>query len=222
MKKTLLVALAVWVCHTASAQVSYGVTAGINFSTVTEQIFIGPSPEFVAKKGFYGGLTGEYRFGKRWGLAAEFCYSRQGAEVKWTRVAKSMRQGGWIDYDELREKERLNYLVMPVILRFYPLRRLALEAGPQFGYAVGADEFGKGTTSADPSYGINETVIKIRETLDRDAYNHFDAGVTLGVSWEFMRNVSASARAYVGMLPYGDESDARNILSRIGLSYRFR
>jgi len=112
MKKLLLVAIVLFSGTSVFSQgVDFGIKAGANFSNFTD------ASEFSNKTGFQAGIFGGIKFKGNFGIQADILYSQQGAKLQ-------------------RTEFKLNYVNVPIVAKFYLVKGLNIQAGPQFGFVV--------------------------------------------------------------------------------------
>ncbi|EZH76015.1 hypothetical protein ATO12_04290 [Aquimarina atlantica] len=184
MKKTikLVVCVVLFGGMTISAQekqkgIEFGIKAGGN---VTE--FRNASSKF--KIGVMGGVFSQYKFSEKLAIRSEVLYSAQGAKSK---IGS--------------RKIKLNYInVLPAIIKFYPINKLSLEAGPHVGYLLG----GKGA-------GF----------VKRD-FKKIDYGVALGIGYSLTDNLEVGIRYNLGLVDITKESNTsfKNSVFQAGLSLK--
>lgn len=100
--------------------------------------------------------------------------------------------------------QRLNYFLVPVMLRYNFPNRIYLEAGPQFGLMHGA--------SVDFRSDTDEREIRIKE-FNKDKINRIDVGVTGGLGYRLKprKGMSVGLRYYYGFVNvYKDRSGTKN------------
>ena len=73
------------------------------------------------KAGFTAGVEAQYQVNYWFGVAAGVSYAQQGTKIK--------------DYDS---KVKTSYVNVPIMAKFYPVKRLALGAGIQPGFMTSA------------------------------------------------------------------------------------
>lgn len=136
-------AIALGLTHAqAQPSTSFGVKAGVNFSTISRPNLIihGPgdgleTDQFKMKfiPGYHLGLYGRYNFSPAVGVQAEVLYSMAGYKVTTTLL-----NGTYI-------RTQLHYLNVPVLFRYtMPSRGFYAELGPQFGYFLKDNIVGTG------------------------------------------------------------------------------
>ena len=110
----------------------FGLKAGVNYSNFTNASF--PTDPLV---GFHGGGTVAFKITKNFLIQEEFLFSTQGATIK---------KGSTLEEQDLK----LNYISVPVLLKYRSKIGLYVEAGPQVGMlaseevkGLSVDEFAK-------------------------------------------------------------------------------
>lgn len=113
---------------TVNAQKGFrlGVKAGANLNKIEGQSF-----DQGFDFSYHAGAFVEYDFSKRWGIQPE---------VIWSQT--STKRGTTIDaiYSTLPTNVKLDYLMVPVLLRYSPIGLLSFVAGPQFGVLINKNE----------------------------------------------------------------------------------
>lgn len=117
-----------------------------------------------ARTDFYAGLFAEWTFNHRFGLQGELLYSQMGSKYKlgdYTFTAK------------------VNYALVPVLLKLYMFENFSVDLGPQFGALISTgDEGGRGDMG----------------------YMGIDAFFVAGLTYKFANYFDVSARATFGLL----------------------
>ena len=180
MKKVLLSIAALFTVATyASAQETgfgFGPKVGINLSNQT--LFDGDY-----KTGLTAGVFADYRFSNLFALSADVLYSRQGAKGDDAKI----------------KTDNLN---IPILANFYLVKGLAVKAGVQPGFLLGAND------------GM------------KDAFKTFDLAVPVGVSYDFNCGLILDARYNIGVTKvakaeYSDDSKIRNSVFAVTAGWRF-
>ncbi len=180
MKKLIVAALVLFMGTTAFSQnVDFGVKFGANFSSFRDGIRVDN------KLGFHGGIFGGVKFSRKAGIQADVLYSQQGAKTK---------GGGEID---------LNYVNIPVVLKYYLFDGLNIQVGPQFGILVG-----------DKVVDIYEQGVKIEAKKN-------DVSGILGAGYDFPFGIRVDARYNFGFTEVFKGSDSKNNIYSIALGYSF-
>src|SRR5690606_7624763 len=112
MKKLIVAVITIFIGTTAfSQEIDLGIKAGANFSNITD------ASGLSSKTGFQAGIFAGIKFSDKVGIQADLLYSQQGAEF----------DAGKFD---------LSYVNVPVVLKYYLVQGLNIQAGPQFGFIV--------------------------------------------------------------------------------------
>ena len=130
MKKIIFLSLMVlFTAKSFSQGVDLGIKVGANFATLTEL------PNVDTRTGLNFGAFFTIKFNDKIAIQGDVLYSQQGAEF---------------DLD----KVDLDYVNVPIVFKYYLVKRLNLHVGPQFGFLVSdfdASEFEDSYESTDVS-----------------------------------------------------------------------
>lgn len=128
MRKILFVALLVFAGTFANAQKGFrlGVKAGANLNKIDGQSF-----DQGFNFSYHAGAFAEIDFAKRWGIQPE---------VIWSQTATKPATNLDAIYTTLPTNVKLDYLMVPVLLRYSPIGLLSFVAGPQFGVLINKNE----------------------------------------------------------------------------------
>ena len=110
-----------WVAtHCVSAQIQFGVKAGLNLSDVVINNSFDPNvePAFQVKPGLHAGFFVSTQRDEKFGFAAELLYS-----------SKGVRTFSVIN---------LHYITVPLLLQYHFHPKFFAEVGPEIGYLVSA------------------------------------------------------------------------------------
>lgn len=128
MRTIILFAVLLVAGTTVNAQKGFrlGVKAGANLNKIDGQSF-----DQGFDFSYHAGAFVEYDFSKRWGIQPE---------VIWSQT--STKRGTNLDaiYSTLPTNVKLDYLMVPVLLRYSPIGLLSFVAGPQFGVLINKDD----------------------------------------------------------------------------------
>lgn len=192
MKKLFLFMLGLaGMCTVASAQTGFGwgVKGGLNLTGVSN------FEQSQTKTGFVVGAFADYRFTDHFALSADVLYSRQGVSFG--------------KEEDVRTKERLNYLNIPILANYYIIGGLAVKAGIQPGFLLNSKSMTKN----------NETTIK----TDGKGWSNADFSIPIGVSYDCPFGIILEARYNIGVsnIVTSDLGTARNSVFSIMVGYRF-
>lgn len=177
MKKIILVVLVIVMTSTVvSQEVDFGIKAGANFATLNDATGV------KNKTGFVVGIFGGIKFSDKLGIQADLLYSQQGAKFS----------GG--DFD-------LNYVNVPVAIKYYLIKGLNVQLGPQFGFLVDdnvKDVFGN---------------LVEAET--------FDLSGLAGVGFDLPLGIRLAARYHFGLTDTFTAGKGKNSVFNLSVGYSF-
>ncbi len=129
MKLLVLVSAAFLLSTGAFAQgLHLGLKGGVNIFKVDGKSF---NNEF--KFGYNLGAFAELNFNSQWGLQPELLWNQ--TNYRTGNDFNAVYPGGVNDV-----KGKLNYLSIPVLLSYRPVKLLSIQAGPQFGILLNQDK----------------------------------------------------------------------------------
>ena len=166
MKKLLLLVAMVAASFGAKGQsnLSFGPKIGLNVSDLTDEGY-GP------RVGMNVGIFAQYRFNSSWAVQPEILYSMQGART-------TNMDGG------PNRTEKIDYISVPILAKFYATHRLSFGIGPQVAFRVKADN-GGGT------YGNGVTF--------KDRTKPVELAAAVGVAYDFPIGIVLDARYTIGV-----------------------
>lgn len=169
------------------AHAQFGVKGGVNFAEIQ-----GRDGESSSYKTFYHvGILYQWNLIGPLAIQPELQYSVQGGDLK----------GAFTDYTT-----KLHYFTVPVLAKV-TLGPVFVEAGPQFGYLVHANQDGKvqiSSTNGSASYG------QVSQTAT-DQYKGFDFSLAAGAGLKFSA-LSLGARYVAGL------NDINNVQNLSGIN----
>ncbi|QSB28140.1 PorT family protein [Flavobacterium circumlabens] len=193
MKKIILSMLAILVFGFANAQKTrFGVKGGLNVSSFTGGDYYDDSKSLI---GFHVGGFAEIKVIERLAIQPELLFSTQGAKLKYI---------GDSDIDN-----KLSYLNVPVLAKFFITKEFTVEAGPQVGFLLSA------------KYDSEDA---------KDDFKSVDFGFNFGVGYSFTDNLGVNLRYTVGLANIADyETDnvedfldsPKNSNLALSLAYKF-
>jgi len=177
MKKlSLLVLVMVFSVQSFSQGLDFGIKAGMNFANITD------ATGLTNKTGFVVGVFAGVKLNDKLGVQGDLLYSQQGAEF----------DGGEID---------LNYVIIPIVIKYYITESLNLQAGPQFGFVVDDN--------------IKEVFNGISEA------ESFDLSAVIGAGFEFPFGIRVSGRYNIGLTDIMKLGDGKNTVATVAVGYSF-
>ena len=161
--KKLLTLLFLTIISSASAQgLDFGVKLGFNFANVSG------IEDFEQRTGLSAGLFAGARLGDKLGFQIDALYSQQGAEVGDT-------------YSDIVQDFNLDYISIPVVVKYYITENLNIHAGPQMGIL------------------LNDETSVLSQTFDAIETDTVDWLGTLGIGLDLPLGLRAEARYSFGL-----------------------
>jgi len=177
MKKIILSLVAIAAFGVANAQdMKFGAKAGINMSNYT-----GDS-DYDSKIGFQVGVFGEFKVTEKFAVQPELLFSNLGAK----------------DSDA---SLNANYIVIPVMGKYYVADKFSLEAGPQIGFLMSAKYDGDDV---------------------KDFYKSIDFGLNLGAGYDVAENINIGLRYSLGLSNVVDVDGIDDKTSNIALAVGYK
>ncbi|MEL1253625.1 porin family protein [Flavobacterium sp. DGU38] len=215
MKKSKLIVCALLMCAGVMAQtekVKLGVKAGLNVSSLT---FDENELDSSSKNGFTAGLMAEIPLAKNFLVQPELLYSQQGMKLSYSDPE--------VENSHYKSTIALNYINIPVMLKYYVVKGLSLQAGPQVGILL----------KANNKYQDNFLGYDNHEKMDLKEYsNGIDASVNFGIGYQFIDKLYVDARynmSYNNVFKdvtantnYVINSDMKNRIFQITVGYFFK
>ncbi len=194
MKKFFVIAAMMVAALTVNAQNEVGkITlqpkAGINLSTMSED-------GSKMKVGFVGGVEAEYGVAEKFGVAVGALYSMQGAKVKNTDL-----------------KMLIDYINVPIVAQYYPVKGLAIKTGVQLGINVRSK-----ISDGDDSMKI-EDFFKATTNVKAEQKS-LDISIPVGISYE-ISNFVIDARYNFGLTKVVDPFKDKNRVFQLTVGYKF-
>ena len=190
MKKMMMIAAMMIAAISANAQNEVGqITlqpkAGINLSTVT-----GDGDQKM-KVGLVAGVEAEYGVAENFGISAGVLYSMEGCKyTDYLGTDKSMNFN-------------LDYINIPILAQYYPIKGLAIKAGVQ------------------PGFNVRHKASYDGDTADLDGIKTFNLSIPVGLSYEYESFV-LDARYNIGITKLVKDADqGRNSTISITIGYKF-
>ncbi len=188
MKKIILcvAAICMMAVATVSAQeFSYGVKVGVNLANMT---YGGTkNNDDKSRLGLVAGVMGEYKFSNAMAFSAEILYSAQGDKEKGDYI----ESGYPVKYTD---KYNISYLSIPILFNFYIIDGLAIKAGVQPGFLLGAKNKATGEVIIDDMTMDVDGSEDIKSTI-----NSIDFAIPIGISYNITKKIMVDARYNIGV-----------------------
>lgn len=159
--------------------------------------------------GFYVGAVAEIKFNDKFSVQPELMYSAQG--VKSEISIQGFNFSG---------TQKLDYINIPILAKYYVYEGLSVEAGPQFGFLVKA----KGTGD-----GVSTSVVSGNNSDNKDNFESFDFSIGAGLAYDLTNGFFVNARYNFGLTKVNKnrininshEKDYNNGVIQVGVGYKF-
>lgn len=142
----------------AQDDLKFGVTGGLITSQINNKVaplgFNLLNTTLVSGTGFYVGGIASVRFGEKFGVQPELVYANAGD---------------------------LEYIQLPIMLKYYIIEGLYAQAGPQFSISTNANKIGN---LIEDLFNSNDII----------GVNSFGIDIGFGAGYELLENVSVQAR----------------------------
>lgn len=176
MRKIILLAVMMLGAVPLQAQ-SFGIKAGINFADLN-----GSDAEGLdSYTSFHIGMLKEWVIFDNLSFQPELLYSTQGAKV-----------------DGTDDKFKLNYLALPLVLKFYLTDAFSIHAGPQFGLLIGE----------------TDNLVPIDTKT-------FEYGGAFGIDYALSNSFFVQGRYNPGFSEIAEDVDIKNSVIQISLGVTF-
>lgn len=192
---------------TSQAQeIKYGVKAGLNLADWGMD-----AQNTNVKEGINAGVLAELKFTENFAIQPEVVYSQQGTELEvkyWTGSNVSAKE---------TYTSKIDYINIPVVLKYYVFEGLNIQAGPQIGFVVSAKD------------KIEYTGFDGRQDLEfdaKDSYKNVDFSILGGLGYDLPLGIFLQARYTYGLsnINNDEETDdvklSNNVIS-FSVGYKF-
>ncbi|MBO7116863.1 MAG: PorT family protein [Prevotella sp.] len=199
MKKIMMIAAMMIAAVSANAQNEVGqITlqpkAGINISTIT-----GDYNDKKAKVGLVAGVEAEYGITENFGIDFGVLYSMEGCKMDLPIAAGE----GASVYLAKGVNINLDYINIPILAQYYPVKGLAIKAGIQ------------------PAFNVRHKASKDGDKVNIDGVKSFNFSIPVGLSYEYASFV-LDARYNIGVTKlFKDADQGRNSTFSITIGYKF-
>lgn len=218
----------------AQGDVKFGAKAGLNVATFSGTFVSGT--EITPKVGIHAGAFAVIPLGKsKFAFVPELLVSQQGLEQE---LNQTSLDGSIVVTEKQTQDLKLTYLNLPLMFRYYVIKQLGIEIGPQFGYAIGSNSKITYTNSADPSQNQNITIKGFDDGFFvsngvtysyTNTMKRFDAGVNLGATFDITKKLCVQARYNLGLTEVDSRTDSasgrkfnnKNSVFQLSLGYAF-
>ncbi|WP_312090921.1 porin family protein [Chryseobacterium sp.] len=192
-----------------NSKIRLGVKAGVNFSNIYEKE---TGFNYGNKTGIHIGGLVQIPISNKLFLQPELLYSMQGSIAT-------------IPEESTELKMKMNYLTIPVIVKYNIFEKFNIEAGPQIGFLL--------SSNITANYKDEDAIFDDGLTLnDKEYKNKIDFSFGLGASYEINKNIFVGIRYNVGISNVykkgmeiidddGRYNTSRNGVLQISAGYKF-
>jgi len=138
------------------------------------------------------GIVSEIGISDKFSVQPELMFSSQGAKVKGLVPSATVK---------------LDYVAMPIMVKYYIVDGFSVEVGPQFSFLV------NDVIDFDNENGS-------QSDLDTDAEN-FDLSAAIGLGYKLTSKLFAQARYNVGVTTIEENPDITNGVFQFSVGYQF-
>ncbi len=194
--KKIIVALVILITVNSTAQkINFGIKAGLNVSMLT-----GNANEIMSSNnGFFAGTLLEFKILGKIAIQPELLFSAQGAKFESKNLTFATTR-------------KMNYLILPIMFKYYPKVGLFVEAGPQAGFLISANQ--------DVENRI--TNVTTSENL-KEATKDFDMSANIGIGYDLFDKVVVQVRYCIGLTNTStiENTDMKNGVFQLSVGYKF-
>ena len=192
--KKIAIALVCTILATGAAmaqkQFTFGPKVGVDYTN-----YWGNNVEHGGQLSYQAGLFMEYRFTDWFSASPEVVFAAQGGKYQIKRLD-----------DYYKETDHINYINVPVMLKFYVTPELSIDFGPQVGFNV----YSKNTAE------LKEGGEKDKITTDLKEYTKtVDFGLGLGLTYNITDEVFVQGRYTMGLTRVFDTKAYDNVVLEV-------
>ncbi|WP_326983906.1 porin family protein [Chryseobacterium sp. MYb264] len=194
---------------TSSSPVTFGIKGGMNVSSLSKGADLDDSK---SKIGFNAGVFANIPVATNFSIQPEVIYNDLGSKVTYKNNLPVVGEY------KTEYSRNLGYVAVPVMFQYNVIPNLYLEAGPEFGFLVSANDKLKSSTNGN-SNGSTTT------SLNKDDFQTFNFGIGIGAGYYFTDNLGLTARYTAGVTDIfkNNSGDAvRNNVFQVGLAFKFK
>lgn len=180
----------------------------------------GENTDHAGRLAYQAGAFFEYRFSDKFSIAPELVFAAQGGKTDGVIIYDKDDLVSGYD-SNAKWTYNMNYINLPVMLKFYATPELSIDLGPQLGVNV----YHKATLKAGKT--------NYKETVDlKDIVNTIDVGIGFGLTYNITEQVFVQGRYTLGVTNvlkrkiYDSDAEynhdyAKNGNAQIAIGFRF-
>lgn len=211
-KRFCILILFVSFANSSNAQeTSFGVKAGLNYSSIVGDLTDGIKFRFSG----HAGIFLEVRFTDKFSFQPELLYSSQGFQFS-SDLGAIENNGSSIEQNDFRTNVQFNFITIPVLAKFALNDGLNVQFGPQVGFLLNQVTKIKNLDQRD------ETIPDNRTSISRDF--QLDYGLVAGLGFKVNEHFSVAPRFYIGLRNrlngLGDTLQNYNVAIQVSVNYK--
>ena len=196
IKKLFFAIIAVAITGQVTAQqIKFGAKAGLNLATF-KGADLGAGADLKTKYGVAFGATAEFSLTDKFSVQPELLFSQQGLKA----TIEVLEDNEILDVDF-----NVNYLSVPVLAKYYVLKGLSLEAGPQVSFLLS-----------------EKITVNGIEAMEAPEPKKVDFSANIGLGYQFDNGLFVQGRYNHGFTNINEEGDdAQNEVFQFSIGYQF-
>ena len=206
MKKSFLLLVLVYSFSNAQ-KINFGIKAGVNASMLT-----GTGAIMTSTYGIHGGAFIEFKASDKIRIQPEALFSSQGAK---TENTTNPIFGTEI---KVNSNLKLDYLIVPIMAKYYLANDFFLEVGPQVGFLMTAKNTGDRKTTVSGTSSIESFNDNVKDTT-----KSMDYAANVGFGYDFLTKAFVEARYSIGLsnISTVSNTDVKNGVFQLSVGYKF-
>jgi len=207
MKNLLLISIIIFfgLTNISAQSVKYGSRIGINIANINGD----ETDELTTRTSLHAGVIAEIKISDYFAVQPELLYSAQGAKSDKSETLN----GTTYHYKYIK----LEYINVPIMLKFYIAEGFSIEAGPQVGFLLTADREFEAINNGETEKGSEDI---------KDQLKEFDFVLSFGGGYKLDSGVFIAARYNLGLsdinnIEGANNSKNQNEVIQISIGYFF-
>ncbi len=213
MKKIIFTSLLTLTCVLSLAQeTKFGIKGGLNLSNQTDNVMKSiTSTNNSMMLGYNLGTFLEFNLSSKLAIQPEILFSYQGNKYTFNDVIRPSFDSP-DEYFTYQVSNELYYINIPVMIKYYFIKKVSLEFGPQLGVLLGSKS---NFSFSTPSLGNYSNT-------DKHSYKSIDYGINLGASYHFTKYISTELRYNFGLYNVNNKTsnEIKNRVISISINYK--
>lgn len=163
----------------------FGIKAGPNYSSVVGDLTEGLKFRFSG----HAGIFMEFELSESLKFQPELLYSSQGFQFS-SDLSSIENPNPSGNQNDFRNNVQLNFITIPLLMKFGINDKLDAQVGPQFGFLI---------NQITKTKNLNESNGASNDRMVQNGNFQLDYGATLGLGYAISDKLSLSPRAYIGL-----------------------